>query len=132
MIGRRTGRKREENVIQVVPTQEEEAEVVPPLEENIFEVVPMQEKENVHLVDCGEVHQQAFDNLDSTIYSVYFREGGRFYGRLCSRCSINLLEFLKKRAPPVFTKEVFFCTKSKTCPYMLCSKCNGMVLLHGP
>jgi hypothetical protein len=114
----------------VTAQEGEKGDSTPDHNNNNLQTLVAEEKENVRLVDCGRVHRQALDNLTSTIHMIYFKEGGRFYGRSCSRCSIDLLEFFKRRAPPMFTKEVFFCTY-KTCPYMLCSKCNGMVLLHG-
>jgi hypothetical protein len=120
----------EENTIEVVPTQEDVAKVIPPLEQNMIEVVPTQENV-VALVNCGQRHRQALDNFDSTEFSAYFKEGEKFYGRKCSRCNIDLLEFMSKRPPRMITKEVFYCRKSK-CPYMLCAPCNGLVLIHDP
>lgn len=86
----------------------------------------------VEMVDCGdEIHEKNFDDFQSTPHSVYFKEGGKFFGRKCGRCNLEFTD--KKEAGKIKTNHAhhaYYCPR-KNCPFMLCSKCLGLVLVAG-
>ena len=114
------------NTIELVPTQEAVEKDDAGGEEK------SDDETDIELVDCGEdYHEKYFDDFESTPHSVYFREGGKFFGRVCGRCNI---EFSDKKEygkiKPSYDHPAFYCPRYN-CPFTLCSKCRGLVLVAG-
>jgi len=111
----------------------EAEQAVPILEKpKTNEVLPTHAESNneqMELKDCGKAfHKNIFKDMNAVEFIAYFKDGGKFFGRSCSKCDIGLLAYMSKRARGFSGKKVFICSNHKRCPYMMCAPCHGRVL----